>query len=249
MYAEAKWNTLIGSNIFCYMWVRQYIECFKIVNRKHMAYSEPCGIFDVQCKWYSVLTGWQLLIMNRIRQKFKMKMAASMSFQRKRKRSEKQDNTGRHQLYDWTKRTRKFSLKWKDDFPQDSLEENKRICQRSWQWQHVICDVSATLFPEFLYHLQYDYTKFTTLYAPEVRKFLRDYNEIYLSIFSVFHEIMLCAKWTSRNDDRISTFRGSLQARPYCTCQLPFWTCNMHHAHFNHFRQQNLFYNYSKEAA
>ena len=31
-----------------------------------------------------------------------MKMAATMSSQRKRKRSEKQDNTGRHQLYDWT---------------------------------------------------------------------------------------------------------------------------------------------------
>ena len=41
---------------------------------------------------------------------------------------------------------------------------------------------------------------------------MRDYNEIYLSIFSVFHEIMLHAKWTSRNEDRISTFRGSLQA-------------------------------------
>ena len=61
----------------------------------------------------------------------KMKMAATMSSQRKRKRSEKQDNTGRHQLYDWTKRTRKFSLKWKDDFPRDSLEENNRICRRS----------------------------------------------------------------------------------------------------------------------
>ena len=61
----------------------------------------------------------------------KMKMAATMSSQRKRKRSEKQDNTGRHQLYDWTKRTRKFSLKWKDDFPRYSLEENNRICRRS----------------------------------------------------------------------------------------------------------------------
>ena len=165
MYAEAKWNALIGSNIFCYIWVRQSIECFKIVNRKHMAYSEPRGIFDVQWKWYSVLIGWQLLIMNQIRQKFKMKMAASMSSQRKRKRSEKQDNTGRHQLYDSTKRTRKFSLKWKDDFPQDSLEENNRTCRQSWQWQHVIWDVSATMFPEFLYGLRYDYAIFSTLYA------------------------------------------------------------------------------------
>ena len=56
-----------------------------------------------------------------------MKMATSVSSQRKRKRSEKQDNTGRHQLYDSTKRTRKFSLKWKDDFLQDSLKENNRI--------------------------------------------------------------------------------------------------------------------------
>ena len=56
-----------------------------------------------------------------------MKMAASMSSQRKRKHSEKQNNTGRHQLYDWTKQIRKFSLKWKDDFPRDSLEENNRI--------------------------------------------------------------------------------------------------------------------------
>ena len=47
---------------------------------------------------------------------------------------------------------------------------------------------------------------------------MHDYNEIYhLSIFSVFHEIMLRAKRTSRNDDRISTFRGSLQGGPYCT--------------------------------
>ena len=139
-----------------------------------------------------------------------------MSSQRKRKRSEKQDSTGRHQLYDWTKRTRKFSLKWKDDFPRDSLEENNRICQRSWQWQHVTCDVSVTLFPEFAAVCDL-LAKFSTLYVLEILNVMRDYNEIYLSIFSVFHEIMLRAKWTSRNDDRISTFRGSLQGGPYCT--------------------------------
>ena len=55
------------------------------------------------------------------------------------------------------------------------------------------------------------FAKFSTLYALEILNVMRDYNEIYLSIFSVFHEIMLRAKWTSRNDDRISTFRGSLQ--------------------------------------
>ena len=144
-----------------------------------------------------------------IRQKFKMKMSATMSSQRKRKRSEKQDNTGRHQLYDWTKRTRKFSFKWKDDFPRDSLEESNRICQRSWHWQHVIWDVSATLFPEFAAVCDM-YAKFSTLYALEILNIMRDYNEIYLSIFSVFHEIMLRAKWTSRNDDRISTFRRAV---------------------------------------
>ena len=154
--------------------------------------------------------------MNRIRQKFKMKMSATMSSQRKRKRSEKQDNTGRHQLYNWTKRTRKFSLKWKDDFPRDSLEENNRICRRSWQWQHVIWDVSATLFPEFAAVCDM-FAKFSTLYALEILTVMCDYNEIYLSIFSVFHEIMLHAKWTSQNDERISTFRGSLQGGPYCT--------------------------------
>ena len=61
------------------------------------------------------------------------------------------------------------------------------------------------------------FAKFSTLYALEILNVMRDYNEIYLSIFSVFHEIMLCAKWTSRNDNRISMFRGSLQGRPYCT--------------------------------
>ena len=61
------------------------------------------------------------------------------------------------------------------------------------------------------------YAKFSTLYALEILNVIHDYNEIYLSIFSVFHEIMLRAKWTSRNADRISTFRGSLQGGPYCT--------------------------------
>ena len=60
------------------------------------------------------------------------------------------------------------------------------------------------------------YAKFSTLFALEIFNVMRDYNEIYLSIFSVFHEIMLLAKWTSRSDDRISTFRGSLQGGPYC---------------------------------
>ena len=60
------------------------------------------------------------------------------------------------------------------------------------------------------------FAKFSTLYALEILNVMRDYNKIYLSIFSVFHEIMLRAKWTSRNDDRISTFRGSLQGGPYC---------------------------------
>ena len=171
-----------------------------------------------------------------------------MSSQRKRKRSEKQDNTGRHQLYDWTKQTRKFSLKWKDDFPRDSLEENNRICWRSWQWQHVIWDVSATLFPEFAAVCDM-LAKFSTLYALEILNVMCDYNEIYLSIFSVFHEIMLRAKWTSRNDDRISTFRGSLQGGPYCRFYLlcsvfivasplfgclliPFTTCPLVIIHF-----------------
>ena len=142
-----------------------------------------------------------------------------MSSQRKRKHSEKQDNTGRHQLYDWTKRTMKFSLKWKDDFLRDSLEEINRICRRSWQWQHVIWDISATMFPEFAAVCDI-FAKFSTLYVLEILNVMRDYNEIYLSIFSVFHEIMLRAKWTSRNDDRISMFRGSLQGGPYCTWQL-----------------------------
>ena len=60
------------------------------------------------------------------------------------------------------------------------------------------------------------YAKFSTLFALEILNVMHDYNEIYLSIFSVFHEIMLRAKRTSRNDDRISTFRGSLQGGPYC---------------------------------
>ena len=55
------------------------------------------------------------------------------------------------------------------------------------------------------------------IYTLEILSVMRDYNEIYLSIFSVFHEIMLHAKWTSRNDDRISMFRGSLQGGPYCS--------------------------------
>ena len=37
------------------------------------------------------------------------------------------------------------------------------------------------------------YAKFSTLYALEILNVMRDYNEIYLSIFSVFHEIMLRA--------------------------------------------------------
>ena len=72
------------------------------------------------------------------------------------------------------------------------------------------------LFPEFAAVCDM-FAKFSTLYALEILNIMRDYNEIYLSIFSVFHEIMLRAKWTSRNDDRISTFRGSLQGGPYCT--------------------------------
>ena len=74
----------------------------------------------------------------------------------------------------------------------------------------------CNIVPRICGGLRYDYTKFSTLYALEILNVMRDYNEIYLSIFSVFYEIMLRAKWTSRNDDRISTFRGSLQARPYC---------------------------------
>ena len=50
--------------------------------------------------------------------------------------------------------------------------------------------------------------KILYLICARILNVIRDYNEIYLSIFSVFHEIMLRAKWTSRNDDRISTFRG-----------------------------------------
>ena len=64
------------------------------------------------------------------------------------------------------------------------------------------------------------FAKFSTLYALEILNVMRDYNEIYLSIFSVFDEIMLRATWTSRNDDRISTFRGSLQGGPYCIAML-----------------------------
>ena len=33
------------------------------------------------------------------------------------------------------------------------------------------------------------FAKFSTLYALEILNVMRDYNEIYLSIFSVFHEI------------------------------------------------------------
>ena len=162
------------------------IECFKIVNRKHMAYSEPRGIFDVQWKWYRVFwLAWQLLIMNRICQKFKMKMAATMSSQRKRKRSEKQDNTGRHQLYDWTKRTRKFSLKWKDDFPRDSLEENNRICQRSWQWQARNLRRKCNIAPRICGGLRYDYAKFSALYALEILNVMRDLTK-YISVFSQY---------------------------------------------------------------
>ena len=76
----------------------------------------------------------------------------------------------------------------------------------------------ATLFPEFLYGLRQD-AKFSTLYVAELQKILnvmRDYKEICLSIFSVFLEIMLRAKWTSRNDERISMFTGSLRAGSYC---------------------------------
>ena len=35
------------------------------------------------------------------------------------------------------------------------------------------------------------YAKSFTLYVLEILNVMRDYNEIYLSIFSVFHEIML----------------------------------------------------------
>ena len=142
---DVCWSKMKRSDWFKYFLLHVSMPVYRILqNRKQKAH----GVFrtwhiryTVKMIW-SVLIGWQLLIMNRIHQKFKMKMAASMSSQRKRKRSENQDNTGRHQLYDSTKRTRKFSLKWKDDFPWDSLEENNRICRRSWQWQHVIGDVN-----------------------------------------------------------------------------------------------------------
>ena len=168
---DVCWSEMKHSDWFKYFLLHVSTPVYRMLqNHKQKAHGVFRATWHIRCTVkmiQSVLIGWQRLIMNRIHQKFKMKMAATMSSQRKRKRSEKQDNTCRHQLYDWTKRTRKFSLKWKDDFPRDSLEENNRICRRSWQWQHVIWDASKTLFPEFAAVCDM-YTKFSTLYALEI---------------------------------------------------------------------------------
>ena len=56
------------------------------------------------------------------------------------------------------------------------------------------------------------FAKFSTLHALGILTVMCDYNEIYLSIFSAFHEIMLCAKWTSQNDDGFLRLGGPFKA-------------------------------------
>ena len=123
----------------------------------------------------------------------------------------KQDNTGRHQLYDSTKRTRKFSLKWKYDFPWDSLEENNRICRRSLTMtacnlRRKTCNSVPRISLRFAIGLRKILYIICASSTKKILNVMCDYNEIYLSIFSVFLEIMLRAKWDLEMMKGFSTF-------------------------------------------
>ena len=84
---DVCWSEMKCSDWFKYFLLHVSTPVYRMLqNRKQKAHGVFRATWHIRCTVKmicSVLIGWQRLIMNRIRQKFEMKMAATMSSQRK----------------------------------------------------------------------------------------------------------------------------------------------------------------------